>query len=64
MGLPNKRPDGFPRRCDLTLLTPIETQLREACVAIELLGCDPKLTDAQNLVQQARDKVSDYLEKD
>lgn len=61
--LPNKRPDGLPRRIDLTLMTPSERAIHHAIRLIETdLGADPLLTQAQMLLSEAKDKVSDWLE--
>lgn len=32
-------------------------------LAVEETGCDPLLTDAVNLLQQARDRVADYVDR-
>lgn len=56
------RPDGFPRRNDLTLQTPAETAIRNAVLIVEAAGAHPLLTDAVLLLQQAREKVADFVE--
>lgn len=60
--LPSKRPDGIPRRSDVSLLTPAETVIRDAIIAVEAVGADPLLTDAVVLLGQAQGKVADWLE--
>ncbi len=52
-----------PRRCRVDLLTPAELAIRKAQLAVEEVGADVLLTEAGNLLQQARDKVADYVEK-
>ena len=54
--------DQIPRRCQLELLTTEEYAIRNAIVLVEQLGADPRLTDAVVLLQQARDKVADYVD--
>jgi len=60
--LPRFRPDGFLRRQDMLLLTELELQLRLVALAVEAAGCHTLLTDASVLIQQARNKVADWLE--
>ena len=57
-----KEVDGIPRRCRVDLSTPAETAIRAAVWAVEVTGCDERLTDAVVLLSQAQDKVADYLE--
>lgn len=54
--------DGFPRRNRLDLYTPAETAIWSAMKAVEEAGAHPLLTDAVMLLQQARDKVADYVD--
>jgi hypothetical protein len=54
--------DGTPRRCRLNLLTPPEIALWQAIRMIEESGSHPLLTEAVTLLQQAREKVADYVE--
>jgi hypothetical protein len=56
------RPDGFPRRNDITLCTPAENAIDAAVEAVELVGAHPLLTDAVNLLHEAREKVADFIE--
>ena len=53
---------GFPRRNDITQQTPAERAIREAVLRVEEAGCHPLLTDAVVLLQQAKDKVADWVE--
>jgi hypothetical protein len=57
------REDGIPRRADVTLNAPAEIAIRAAIYTVELLGADPLLTEAVVLLGQAKDKVSDYLDR-
>jgi hypothetical protein len=61
-GLPKLRADGIPRRADVTLDTPLERIIRNAVYDVEQAGAHPLLTDAVVLLQQAKDKVSDFVE--
>lgn len=54
--------NGFPRRNQVDRWTPAERAIREATNAVEAAGCHPLLTDAVNLLAQARDKVADFVE--
>lgn len=59
------RPDGFPRRSDLTLLTPVERKLFDFISDdIEALPAHPLQTEVVILLQQARDKLADFFERD
>jgi uncharacterized Zn finger protein len=55
--------ENFPRRSQLTLLTPAETAIHVALIEVEKVGADSRLTDAIVLLQQAREKVADYLDE-
>jgi hypothetical protein len=59
---PHLRPDGIPSRCDLLLHTPAELAIRKAVDEVEKLGADPKLTEAANLLDMARERVADFVE--
>lgn len=56
------RPDGVPRRHDISLHTPAESAIRAAIIAIEAAGCHKLLTEAMNLLHEASDKVADFVE--
>lgn len=58
------RPDGFPRRNDVTLNTPAELAIRAATEAVEAAGAHPLLTDAVVLLVQARNKVADFVDEE
>lgn len=51
------------RRIRIDLMTPAELAIRNAMIAVEEVGADPLLTDAVILLQQARDKVADYVDR-
>jgi len=59
---PRTRPDGFPTRADMRLMSAAELEIFNAVHTVESLGADKALTDAVNLLHQARDRVADYLE--
>jgi hypothetical protein len=54
--------NGFPRRQRINLYTPAEKAIAEAVDVVERAGCHPLLTDAVVLLQQAKDKVADFVE--
>lgn len=54
--------DGFPRRNRVDLATPAEAAIRKAMHEVEIAGCDILLTDAVILLDQAREKVADFVE--
>ena len=51
-----------PRRMRIDLLTPVEKAIYDAMQEVEKLPADIRLTDAVNLLSQAKDKVSDYVD--
>jgi hypothetical protein len=53
----------IPRRIRLDLMKPAELSIYNAVQEVEKLGADVLLTEAVNLLQQARDKVSDHIDK-
>lgn len=53
---------GYPRRRDITELTPLEQKLRDAMLAVEAEGAHPFLTDASTFIQKARESVADWVE--
>jgi hypothetical protein len=61
-GMSKYRPDGFLRRNDITLCTPAENAIRAAVDAVEEAGAHPLLTDAVNLLDEAREKVADFID--
>jgi hypothetical protein len=54
--------NGFPRRARLDLHTPAERAITEAIHAVEAAGCHTLLTEAVNLLADARDRVADFVE--
>lgn len=51
-----------PRRIRIDKLTPAELAIRNAVVLIEEMPADVRLSEAQTLLQQARDKVADFVD--
>lgn len=51
-----------PRRCRLDLMVPAETAITDAIEEVELMSAHPLLTEAIILLQQAREKVADYVD--
>lgn len=51
-----------PRRNRLDLMHPAEKAIHDAVMAIEKMEADVELTNTQVLLQQAKDKLSDYLD--
>lgn len=54
--------DEIPRRCCQDKMVPAELAITKAMESVETSGCDPLLTDAVILLQQARNKVADYVD--
>lgn len=54
----------IPRRNRLYEMTCAERAIWDAVQAVEEVGADPLLTDAVILLQQAREKVADYVDKE
>ncbi len=52
----------MPRRIRVDLNEPAELAIRAAVDAVEALPADPRLTDAVNLLQAAREKVADFID--
>ena len=55
--------ENIPRRFRLDLMKPSELAIRKAIHEVEDLGADIKLTDIVNLLIEANNKVSDYLDE-
>lgn len=53
----------FPRRSRLDLNTPAEKAIYDAMQEVEKMAADERLTDAVELLQQAHDKVADYVDE-
>jgi hypothetical protein len=56
------RPDGIPTRCDIRLTSTTENAIRDAIGMVESIGADKALTDAVVLLDEAKNRVADYLE--
>ena len=54
--------DGLPRRIRYECFTPAEIAIYDAVQAVEAMPADTRLTEAVVLLQQARDKVADYVD--
>lgn len=54
--------NGVPRRSRIDLNTPVEAAIRTAMVKVEETGADVRLTEAIVLLQQAFNKVADYID--
>ena len=52
----------MPRRRDINLMTPAELAIRNAIGIVEEVGCDPLLTEAVVLLEQAQEKVADFVD--
>ena len=53
----------IPRRIRIDLMTPAELAIRAAVIAVEEAGCDERLTDAVVLLQEAKERVADFVDK-
>lgn len=54
--------EAIPRRICVDRMTPAELAIREAVLAVEAAGADPRLTDAVVLLHQARERVADFVD--
>lgn len=52
----------YPRRCYEDLMSPAEMSIREAIMEVERCGAHVLLTDAIQLLQQAQNKVADFID--
>lgn len=59
---PREMIDEIPRRSRLDLHTPAELAIRTAVEEVEAAGAHKLLTDAVNLLHEAREKVADFVE--
>ena len=59
---PARRPDNVPTRIDSNWHTPAEQAIGIAMLEVEKAGGSTALTDAVNLLSQARDRVADHVE--
>lgn len=53
----------IPRRARIDKFTPAEKAIYDAVQIVEEMGADVLLTDAVILLQQARDKVADFVDR-
>lgn len=60
--VPQLSDNGHPRRYRIDLNTPAELAIRQAMRAVESAGVHPLLTEAIVLLDQAKDKVADFVE--
>ena len=52
-----------PRKGRVDLYEPAELAIRNAMLEVEKMPADVRLTDAVILLQQAKDKVSDFIDE-
>lgn len=52
----------IPRRCRLNLMVPAELAIHQIIEDVEKWGSHSCLTEAVVLLQQAKDKISDYVD--
>ena len=52
-----------PRRGRVDLYEPAELAIRNAMLEVDKMPADVRLTDAVILLQQAKDKVSDFIDE-
>lgn len=57
-------PYGYARRQDLMLTTKEENEIRKCIAMVEAIGCHTLLTETVNLLDQARNKLADFLENE
>lgn len=55
--------EGVPRRNCLNLLTPAEKAIYDAMQEVEKMDADVRLTEAVVLLEQAQNKVADYIDE-
>lgn len=55
--------DELPRRCHVDRLTPAESAIRAAMLAVEGLGAHVLLTETVVLLDQARVKLADWVDQ-
>lgn len=55
--------DQIPRRIRLDRMSTAERLIYDAVQEVERVGADVRLTEAVILLQQARDKVADYVDE-
>jgi len=62
--LPKLSKYGWNRRQDLNETTKEENEIRKCIAMVEALGCHITLTETVNLLDQARNKLADFLESE
>lgn len=60
---PGKKSTENGRRYRIDLMTPAELAIRAAMLKVEETGCHPLLTDAVVLLDQAKNKVADWIDR-
>ena len=53
---------GVPRRCNVETMTAGEAAIREAMLAVEMMGSHPWLTDVVVMLSEARDRLADWVD--
>lgn len=51
------------RRCDVLKNTPEELRIREAVRGVEALGAHPLLTQVSSLLEDARERLADWVDQ-
>ncbi|MES2379729.1 MAG: hypothetical protein V4538_01720 [Bacteroidota bacterium] len=59
---PANTTDSVPRRAKLYMLTTPEKAIYNAVMEVEKIGADVRLTNAVNLLQQAKELVADFVD--
>ena len=54
----------IPRKIRHDLHTPAEIAITKAMEAVEIAGCDMRLTEAVCLLEEARSKVSSFIDEE
>lgn len=60
---PMKSTENLPRRIRIDQSVPAELAIRNAVDEIEKMGADVRLTNAQVLLEKARELVADYVDE-
>lgn len=56
--------DEIPRKCQMNEWCSAERLIAAAIHEVELLGCDPALTDAVVLLGEAQEKVASFIDRE
>lgn len=54
--------NGIPRRIQMEQWVPAEKAIYDAVQIVEAMGADPRLTEAVNLLAEARARVADFVD--